>query len=197
MLLWSLSALAGPPQPLTPDLLPEFPDHDERVRERCVLTWITQEDGQHRVLSLRGCTAPFDEAVRERLWSWTWRTAPPDRPEALDPTWALLTGHAGVPQGLYTAWEITFYRPRPGAEPTVSIVGLPIVTPLDTPKVKLGERCALLLHVDEQGRANRVQARECSEQDRDAVETELMAWTFEPLRVEGEPVRFAVGLTAR
>ena len=195
------AALAAPPRPLDDSLLPGFPEGIEgRVHEACTLEMVTQEDGRQRVLELSGCAEPFLEAVRTRITWWTWRYAPMDTTDLLDPTHALLTGTAGVPTGLYTRWRVVFDRPDADADPTVAFEALPVVALHKRSKVtvppelaaELGGGCDLLVHVNAAGRPVRIQSQSCSESARAAMELPLMGWTFEELHLEGHPADYAV-----
>ena len=140
-------------------------------------------------LSLRPET--FATVVRDAMWEWTWRTAPPAerRLGALDPTWVFVTSRTGAVEGLLVSWEVRFDLPE-----VTTIVARPVVRLREGSDVRVPDGCGLLLHVDEKGRASRVQALRCDEWDRRAVEVELMSWTFEPLVVDGEPRAFAVSV---
>lgn len=197
------AAHAEPPLPMDPKSLPAFPEGitTKKVHEVCTVEMVSEADGRHRVIGVTGCKEPFELAVRDRTSWWTWRTPPSDTSGAFDPTWALLTGLAGAPEGLYTRFEIAFDRPRLDAPAVVSWTGLELVAPRRLPKFTLPpevqakvppEGCALLLHVDEEGRPERVQTQDCPEPVRQAWEIPLMTSSWERLEVDEEPHSFAV-----
>jgi hypothetical protein len=192
-------AAAAPPTPIDPASMPVFPDRmAERIDVTCLVEMVSESDGRLQVLSVSGCEDPYAQAVRDRLSWMTWRTPAPLDGEPLESTYALLTGFAGVPGGLYVRMGFAFEK-RPGEEPTVSIVPQHVVAPKKDAKILLprslesdvAEGCVLLVHVDESGRTARVQAQTCSERVRAALELPLMAWTWQPLVIEGEARSFA------
>jgi hypothetical protein len=198
--LLSAFAVAASPTPIEPSMLPEFPERlSERIQAECLVEMISNSDGRHQVFGVTGCEEAYASAVRDRLSWMTWRTPPPTDDEPLQSTYALLTGVAGVPGGLYVRMGVRFER-KPGEEPVVSLVSTPILSPKkgagevrvpSSMQADVGRECVLLVHVDESGRTERVQAQTCSERVRAAVELPLMAWTWHPLLVDGRPRAFA------
>ena len=149
-------AAAEPPTPIDPASLPAFPEHmADRIDVQCVVEMVSESDGRLQVLAVAGCDDPYAQAVRDRLSWMTWRTPPPLDAEPLESTYALLTGFAGVPGGLYVRMAFAFAK-RPGEAPTVSLVPQQVVSPKKVGKILLprnlesdvAEGCVLLVHVD-------------------------------------------------
>lgn len=198
------SALAAPPRPLDPSLLPAFPKGFEgRVHEVCDVELLTQEDGREEVLTLEGCHEPFLAAIRDRLRWWTWRFVDAPVDDLLDRTHAVLTAPGDVPVGLYTRFQVVFEKGAGDVEPTVAFVPVSVVelrkkSRIDLPAdvaAQAGAGCDLVMHVSAEGRVVRVQTESCADAVQAAVELPTMlGWTFEELRLAGEPKAFAVRL---
>lgn len=189
-------ALAGPPGVLDASLLPGPPAPvEDKTEELCEVEWISDAAGRMEVFGVTGCGPEFERAVRDRLPWMTWKTPPAPTQGALDDTHAFITGIAGAPDGLYSRFAIRF--DRSGA---VALVPYAVVRAKRQPKLPalpqdlwtdVGSGCSLFLHVDTSGRTARVQSETCTDRVRTLLELALMAWTWDPLVVEGEPRSFA------
>lgn len=199
--LLSAIALADPPGVIDPSAHPTFPEAvTGAVEVECAVEMISDLDGRIELREVSGCDPAFAKQVEDRLTWMTWkRPSPGEGP--LEAGYAVLTGLAGAPGGLYVRMGVRFQRAAEG-EGAVTIVPYEVVHPKKKPKklelpaeaaAAVGKGCQLLLHVDEDGRTERVQSQTCTEGVREELELPLMAWTWDPLVVRGERRAFAVG----
>lgn len=194
MLVFMTAALAEPPATLDASVLPVFPERvGGDVDVECVVEMVSDAEGRHDVKGVHGCGGPFEDAVRDRLSWMTWRVPPQTAEGPVEQGYAMLTGDAGAPGGLYVRIGVRFRRTG-DEEPTVEVVPKQVVRPKRSLKklevapeelASVGDGCLLLVHVDPAGITERVQSQTCTEGVREAFEVPLMTWSWEPLVVSG------------